>query len=112
MPRLFTVASDEAISLMISAAKERLVLVAPGLSKEVALALANRIKSDGGPSVLSVIMEIDPEVCRLGFGDIEAIDLLRPALESRRLAIQMQKGVRIGLVVADAEIRSEQRRVG
>ena len=104
MPRLFTVASDEAISSMISAAKERLVLVAPGLSKEVALALANRIKSDAGPSVLSVIMDIDPEVCRLGFGDIEAIDLLRPALESRRLAIQMQKGVRIGLVVADAEI--------
>src|ERR1039458_2276208 len=94
MPRLFSVASDEAISSMISAAKERLVLVAPGLSKEVALALANRIKSDAGPSVLSVIMDIDPEVCRLGFGDIEAIDLLRPALESRRLA------------------RSEERRVG
>lgn len=104
MPRLFTVASDEAISLMISAAKERLVLVAPGLSKEVALALANRIKSDGGPTVLSVIMDIDPEVCRLGFGDIEAIDLLRAALESRGLAIHMQKGVRIGLVVADSEI--------
>src|SRR5580704_17341799 len=100
MARLFTIASDETLRRMISTAKERLVLVAPGLSRESASALADRIRNDGGPRVLSVILDIDPEVCRLGFGDIEAIDLLRLALESRNLALQMQKGVRIGLVVA------------
>jgi hypothetical protein len=89
---------------MIWTAKERLVLVAPGLSREVASALVDRIRNDSGPRVLSVILDIDPEVCRLGFGDIEAIDLLRPALESRNLTLQMQKGVRIGLVVADSDL--------
>src|SRR5262249_29725553 len=80
------------------------VLVAPGLSKTVAAALAERIRQDGGPRTLSVILDVDPEVCRLGYGDIETFDLLRPALESRGLDIQTQKGVRIGLVVADAEV--------
>jgi len=104
MARLFTIASDETLLKMISRAKERLVLVAPGLSREIASALADRIRNDSWPRVLSVILDTDPEVCRLGFGDIEAIDLLRSALESRNLTLQMQKGVRIGLVVADSEI--------
>lgn len=104
MPRLFTIASDETVASMICAARERLVLVAPGFSTEVALALAERIKSDGGPNVISVIVDVDPEVCRLGFGDMEAIEVLRPALASKGMDLQMQKGVRIGLVVADSEI--------
>lgn len=104
MARLFTIASDEAISSMISGAKERLVLITPGLSKQVASVLAARIKGDRNPSMISVIMDIDPEVCRLGFGDIDAIDLLRSALQSRGLDLQMQKGVRIGVVIADSDI--------
>lgn len=104
MPRLFTVASDETLASLISAAKDRLVIVAPGLSREIASALAVRIKEDGGPKVLSVILDTDPEVCRLGYGDVEAFDLLRPALDSRGLTLQTQKGVRIGLVVADSEV--------
>src|SRR5690349_21379920 len=104
MARLFTNASDENLCAMIWSAKARLVLVAPGLSTEVASTLADRIKKDGGPAVLSVILDIDPEVCRLGFGDIAAVDLLGPALASRGVELQMQKGVRIGLVVADSEL--------
>lgn len=49
-------------------------------------------------------LDVDPEVCRLGYGDIEAFDLLRPALESRTRLLQTQKGVRIGLVVADSDV--------
>lgn len=104
MNRLFTIASDTTLCEMIKFAQDKLVLVAPGLSKEVATALADRIKLDGGPSVLSVILDIDPEVCRLGFGDIETFDLLGEALKQRNELIQMQKGVRIGLIVADSEI--------
>jgi hypothetical protein len=104
MARLFTVASDETLCAMISTARERLVLVSPGLSRVVAAALAERIRQDGGPGAIAVILDIDPEVCRLGYGEIEAIDLLRPALAARGLDLQMQKGVRIGLAMADAEV--------
>src|SRR5271166_6005528 len=104
MGRLFTIASDDTLISMISAARERLVVVAPGLSRHVAAALADRINMDGGPPEISVTLDVDPEVCRLGYGDIEAFDLLRPALESRARFLQTQKGVRIGLVVADSDV--------
>ena len=104
MSRLFTVASDESLIHWIKSARERLVIVAPGLSKEVATALRSRIATDRGPAVLAVIVDVDPEVYRLGYGDIQSLDLLQPALASRGLSIQYQAGVRIGLVVADAEI--------
>lgn len=104
MARLFTVASNETLVSMIRAATKRLVIVAPGLSKEVAVVLADRIRNDGGPRELSVTLDVDPEVCRLGYGEIEALELLRSALESRTRILQVQKGVRIGLVVSDADI--------
>jgi hypothetical protein len=104
MARLFTVASNETLVSMICAATERLVIVAPGLSMEVASALADRIRKDGGPRELSVTLDVDPEVCRLGYGDIESLELLRPVLESRTRTLQVQKGVRIGVVVADSDI--------
>jgi len=66
MGRLFTVASDDTLISMISAARERLVVVAPGLSRDVAAALADRINKDGGPPEISVTLDVDPEVCRLG----------------------------------------------
>src|SRR5271166_477666 len=104
MGRLFTIASDDTLISMISAARERLVVVAPGLSRHVAAALADRINMDGGPPEISVTLDVDPEVCRLGYGDITAFDLLRPALESRTRFLQTQRGVRIGLVVADSDV--------
>jgi hypothetical protein len=104
MARLFTVASDETLLSMIHSAKERLVIVAPGLSKKVALALAEHIREDHWPAELSVTLDVDPEVCRLGYGEIEALEILTPALELRDRPLQTQKGVRVGLVVADADV--------
>jgi mRNA-degrading endonuclease toxin of MazEF toxin-antitoxin module len=77
MARLFTIALDETIVAMISTAREGLVIVAPGLSRTVATALACRITSDDCPTELSVTLDVDPEVCRLGYGEIEALDILR-----------------------------------
>jgi len=104
MARLFTVATDQTLLSMIASAKERLVVVAPGMSKEVATALAERIKADGAPPELSVTLDVDPEVCRLGYGDIEALEIRAPALALRARPLQTQKGVRIGLVVADSDV--------
>ena len=83
MARLFTVASDETLLSMISSARERLVIVAPGLSKGVASALADRIATDGWPQELSVTLDVDPEVCRLGYGDLQALEILASALALR-----------------------------
>lgn len=104
MSRLFTIASDKTLCAMIQYAQDKLIIVAPGLSQDVASAVADRIKRDDGPTMLSIIIDIDPEVYRLGYGDMRSIDILRNALELRNEQIQIQKGVRIGLIVADTEI--------
>lgn len=104
MSRVFTSASDDTLGHLVSSAKERLVIVSPGLSKDLATAIAKRIAHDGGPPVLAVIVDIDPEVCRLGYGEIEAIDIVRDALATKGSSLQTQVGVRIGLIVADDEI--------
>lgn len=104
MARLFTVASDETLLSMIESARERLVIVAPGLSQAVATALAGRIKQQDWPQELSVTLDVDPEVCRLGYGEMEALEILTTALASRNLPLQTQKGIRVGLVVADSDV--------
>lgn len=104
MARLFTVATDDTLIDMIWTATQRLVIVAPGISQTVAKNLVARIEVDGGPPDLSVTLDTDPEICRLGYGEIEALELLRPALESLQRVLQTQSGVRIGLVVADADV--------
>lgn len=104
MPRLFTVATDESLISMINSATTRLVVVAPGLSAKVAAALAARVTGDHSPRELSITLDVDPEVCRLGYGDVGALDLLASALNSRGCALQTQKGVRVGLIVADSDV--------
>lgn len=104
MSRVFISASDATLCDLIAGARDRLVIVSPGLSEEVATAIAQRIDHDGGTPVLAVIVDIDPEVCRLGYGEIEAIDIIRTALATKGLSLQTQQGVRIGLIVADEEI--------
>jgi hypothetical protein len=104
MARLFTVASDETLIAMISHAAERLVIVAPGLSLNVAKALAKRLTSGKSLTEVSITLDTDPEICRLGYGAVEALDLVRPALEALGCLLQVQAGVRIGLIVADGDV--------
>ena len=64
----FAVASDEALVMMIKSAQKRLVVIAPALTKPVADAISQRL-DDLGKIDVTVILDSDPEVYRLGFGD-------------------------------------------
>ena len=74
----FAVASDEALVDLIASARIRLVVIAPALTKPVADALSRRLDDLGQLSV-TVILDADPEVYRLGFGDEQALDAIRAA---------------------------------
>ena len=76
--RIFAVASDEALVDLIASARKRLVVIAPALTKPVADALSRRLDDLGQLSV-TVILDADPEVYRLGFGDEQALDAIRAA---------------------------------
>lgn len=100
--RTFTVATDAAVISMIESAKRRLVVIAPALSLAVATALAARF-DDLERLDLRVILDADAEVYRLGFGEREALDVIRDAASRNLLDLRVQPGVRIGVVISDED---------
>lgn len=76
--RTFTVATDDAVISMIQSAKRRLVVIAPALSKAAANALAARF-DELAELDIQVIVDADAEVYRLGFGEREALQVIRDA---------------------------------
>jgi hypothetical protein len=71
------------------------------LTKLVADALSRRLDDLGQLSV-TVILDADPEVYRLGFGDEQALDAIRAASGENLFDLREQPGVRIGVVISDA----------
>ena len=76
--RTFAVGSDEALVGLIGRARNCLVVIAPALTRAVADALSHRFDELGRLDV-AVILESDPEVYRLGFGDQAALETIRAA---------------------------------
>jgi hypothetical protein len=99
--RIFAVASDEVLVHLIASARARLVVIAPALMKPVAAALSRRLDDLGQLSV-TVILDADPEVYRLGFGDELALDAIRAASAKNLFDLREQPGIRIGVVISDA----------
>ena len=69
--------------------------------KPVAAALSRRLDDLGQLSV-TVILDADPEVYRLGFGDELALDAIRAASAKNLFDLREQPGIRIGVVISDA----------
>lgn len=99
----FVVATDEVLIERIGAARRRIVFVGPGLSVGVAGALANRFADDNGPTI-TIVVDADPEVCRLGYGNLEALEQIHAAAKAHQGSIQHQSGIRICLLMADESL--------
>ncbi len=100
MSRTFTTASDERLIALINDAKNRLAVIAPGLTTPVARALAARM-ADLPHLSLTVVLDADAEVYRMGYGDLEALEIIREASRNEMFDLRNQPGVRIGVVIAD-----------
>jgi hypothetical protein len=101
-PRTFTVATDAEVVALVEAARRRLIVIAPALSLQVARALARRF-DDLDRLDIRVIVDADPEVYRLGFGESEALEEIRKAASQNLLDLREQSGVRIGVVISDED---------
>lgn len=100
MAPTFATATDKQLIALIRDAKDRLAVIAPGLSTDVARALAERM-SDLPELSLVVVLDADPEVYRLGYGDTEALSVIREASDAHMFDLREQPGVRIGVVISD-----------
>lgn len=99
--RTFTVVNDDVLVEAIRRARERIVYVAPGVSEAAARALSDRC-ADLGASI-TLILDVDPEVYRMGYGDLKGLELIKNFADSYGLELRQQRGVRIGLLIADGQ---------
>jgi F420-0:gamma-glutamyl ligase-like protein len=92
--------TDTELMALVRCAARRLVVIAPGLSESVARALAD-VWRRLGPDAVQIVLDSDPEVCRLGFGEVAALEILRQTAEELETAILQQQGLRVGVVITD-----------
>jgi hypothetical protein len=95
---LFCSLSPLRIAELIRSAQRAVCYAAPGIQLDLAQAMvetAGRL----GKEMLTVSLDFDDRVMRMGYGDIEAVKLLLDA----GIAVQSSPGLRTALVVVDNE---------
>ncbi|MDZ7721632.1 MAG: hypothetical protein U5R06_02100 [candidate division KSB1 bacterium] len=88
--------SSEKANELISAAKERVIYIAPSLKKPVANGLVAAVQNLSPAQVL-VIVDNNEHVYRMGYGDIEAMNRVFQS----PITVQHKSGLRVGLLVVD-----------
>ncbi len=95
---LFRSLDSVAISNDIRKAQYAVCYAAPGIQQEPAKAMAE-LAQRLGPELITVCLDFDERVMRLGFGDIAAVKTLRDA----GITVASTPGLRTGLVIVDHE---------
>ena len=93
---LFCSLSSGDIASAIYACKYSICYAAPGIQTkpaEAIIEMARRI----GPELITVCLDFDERVLRMGFGELEAVEKLRAA----NISVKSVSGLRTGLVIVD-----------
>ncbi|MEF8766697.1 MAG: hypothetical protein ABTS16_01925 [Candidatus Accumulibacter phosphatis] len=101
--QVFRSIQDDALVRSIAGATRRLVFVAPGVSAAVGKVLENRLAQAPGLQIM-IVLDADEETCRLGYCDAPSLETLSRSAAGRGIPIRQQRGIRIGLLMADDEI--------
>jgi len=99
----FILIDDAALVAAIARCRRRLAYVAPGVTKAVAEAIGHLYERRDVPAI-TVIIDCDPEVCRLGYGSAEGLQILHTLVERHQFGLRAQPGLRIGVLASDDEL--------
>jgi hypothetical protein len=95
---LFRSLDSAAIASDIRKAQHSVCYAAPGIQHEPAAAMAELVQRIG-PELITVCLDFDERVMRMGFGDLAAVKTLRDA----GIVVSSTSGLRTGLVIVDHE---------
>lgn len=93
---LFCTLSGDEMAYLIASAQQSVCYAGPGIQVEVAKALVGAVSSLG-LEMLTVCLDFDERVMRMGYGDIAAVQLLRDA----GIAVRSAPGLRTALLITD-----------
>jgi hypothetical protein len=96
--RCFTHLSGEDVAQAIHAARKRVVLAAPGLQQPVAAALANT-RNRLGRQAVRVVLDVTDRTARMGYGDIDSVELLNEG----DVDVRAEPGLRTCVLICDDE---------
>lgn len=100
MSGMFAVANDATICSAIKAARHSVVYAAPGITEAIVEAIAEALEF--GPDLqVTLIIDLDPEVYRLGYGTEGGLRALQALAAAQHLELRQQEGLRIGVLVTD-----------
>ncbi len=95
---LFRSLSSIKIAELIRSAQRSVCFAAPGILQQPAKAMAE-VAARIGPELVTVCLDFDEKVMRMGFGEMEAVNTLRDA----NIEVRTVHGMRTGLVIVDGE---------
>lgn len=95
---LFRSLSSIKIAELIRSAQRSVCFAAPGILREPAKAMAE-VADRIGSELITVCLDFDEKVMRMGFGEMEAVNSLRKA----NIEVRTVHGLRTGLVIVDGE---------
>lgn len=96
----FTFANDATLTEFIRQARRRVIFLAPAVSKSLATVLIKSWDNLGAEGV-SITLDVDSDVYRLGYGDSEALTLLYETARRLGTTLNRHRGIRIGVIIAD-----------
>jgi hypothetical protein len=96
----FCAVNDEALIELIRQAERRIVYVAPGLYLPVAKALGARF-AELGKLEITLVLDADEDVCRIGFGELAALQEVHRQSLQDGFYVRSQPGLRVGVLLAD-----------
>lgn len=99
MPALQSI-TDGLLIDAIHRATQRVVMIGPGVWPPLANALAQAWQRLG-PKAVTVILDVDPEICRMGYGSLEGLEIVQNAAAAAGEPLGGEPGVRICVVIAD-----------
>ena len=95
---LFCSLSPQRIAELIRSAKQAICYAAPGIQLDLAQAMVEMAEHLGN-EMLTVSLDFDDRVMRMGYGNVDAVTLLLDA----GIAVQSSPGLRTALIVVDNE---------
>ena len=100
--KTFCAVGDPTLIQLIASAQDRIVFVAPGLTLAVADALGRRFDEIDGMDI-TVVLDADEDVCRIGYGEVAALQRLHALAQNKGFWLKSQPGLRVGVLLADKQ---------
>jgi len=87
---------EEELVALIESAEHSISFAGPGLSTRLATAITSK---DG--CIITLTLDLDPEVCRIGFAEPESIEILQRFAASRAGCLKERHGLRLCMLAID-----------